>query len=419
MTTSTTTTATSTVVIDIAVDLIDRDEANRDVVLDAAFVKSIATHGILQPVLAVPTEDGRYRLIAGERRVEAARQAERSTVPVVVRDVDDATAGVWQAVENLHRRDLTVSEEAAACARSLGSGMTRKALAAALNRPATWVRARLAVAGLPADVQAVIDAGRLEATDAVTLAKHAGDDELLTAVLHDRGHCDLDRFIDRHLHRRAQIAEVTAVIQAYAEDGTEPTTELPRRARGLYEIGLTAKDHRNEPCHAITVATGWSGIPSVSEHCTDPKRHEPTGDSDVDSNRLAEEDDRKAVEREARRVAKAERTELDDFARRAIVGKVRARDIVDLVLPSLLDNLGQTELTDAAKFLGVTEPAEGNGHKDHATPLRNWAAESTANLQRTLMAVAYVIGRDRRAWGGDQGAAAYDAWLARLGYQAD
>lgn len=154
-------------------------------------------------------------------------------------------------------------------------------------------------------------------------------------------------------------------------------------------------------------------------HCTDPKRHKPTGDSDVDSTRLADDDDRKAVEREARRVAMAERTELDDFARRAITGKVRAKDIVDLVLPSLLDNLGQTELTDAAKFLQVTEPAEAQGYKDHATPLRTWAAESTANPQRTLMAVAYVIGRDRRAWGRDQGAAAYDAWLARLGYHAD
>lgn len=414
-----TTSTTSTVVLDIAVDLIDRDEANRDAVLDAAFAKSIATHGVLQPVLAAPAGDGRYRLIAGERRVEAARQAEHATVPVVVREVDDATAGVWQAVENLHRRDLTISEEAAACARSLGSGMTRKALAAALNRPATWVRARLAVAGLPADMQAAIDAGELEPTDAVTLAKHADDDELLAAVLDERGHRDLDRFIDQHLHRREQIAEVNAVIEAYADAGIEPATELPRRARGLHEVGLTAKAHQSEPCHAITVATGWSGIPSVSEHCTDPKRHKPTGDSEVDSTRLAEEDDRKAVEQEARRVAKAERTELDDFARRAIVGKVRARDIVDLVLPSLLDNLGQTELTDAAKFLGVTEPADGNGHKDHATPLRNWAAESTANLQRTLMAVAYVIGRDRRAWGRDQGAAAYDAWLARLGYEAD
>ena len=77
------------------------------------------------------------------------------------------------------------------------------------------------------------------------------------------------------------------------------------------------------------VATGWSGIPAVSEHCTDPQRHRHTGDSEIDSIRLADEDDRKAAESEARRVAKAERTELDDFARRAITGKIRARDIVD------------------------------------------------------------------------------------------
>ncbi len=54
----------------------------------------------------------------------------------------------------------------------------------------------------PADAQQAIDAGDLEPIGAVTLAKHADDDELLTAVLDERGHRDLDRFIDQHLHRR-------------------------------------------------------------------------------------------------------------------------------------------------------------------------------------------------------------------------
>jgi ParB/RepB/Spo0J family partition protein len=417
--TTPTTTATVTTVLDVALDLIERDDANRDTVLDTAFVNSITIHGVLQPVLVVPTDEGRYRLISGERRVEAARHAGHVTVPAVVRDADDTTAGVWQAVENLHRRDLTVSEEAAACARCLGSGMTRKALAVALGRPATWVRSRLAVAGLPTVVQHAIDIGRLEPSDAVTLASHADDADLLAAVLEHRGHLDLDRFITQYMHRREQNTEATALIGSYAERGITPTSELPRRARRLAELGIDANSHDTEPCHAITVDTGWSGTTNVTAHCTDPKRHRPTGASTVDSDTLSAEDDRKAAEREARRAATSERSELDDFCRRAITGKVRGRDVVEFVLPTLLDNLGQTELTDAAKFLGVTDPADTHGHKDHATPLRDWAAESSANLQRTLLAVAYVIGRDRRAWGRQNGNAAYTAWLARLGYPID
>ena len=72
------------------------------------------------PILVTPTDDGRYRLIAGERRYRAALAAGHSTIPASIRTADDATAAVWQAVENLARLDLTPSQEARQVARMPG-----------------------------------------------------------------------------------------------------------------------------------------------------------------------------------------------------------------------------------------------------------------------------------------------------------
>ena len=85
----------------IALDLIDPDPQNRAAPPDDGFQKSVAQHGVLQPILVTPADDGRYRLVAGERRYRAALAAGHSTIPASIRTADDATAAVWQAVENL------------------------------------------------------------------------------------------------------------------------------------------------------------------------------------------------------------------------------------------------------------------------------------------------------------------------------
>src|SRR5207302_2135136 len=67
---------------------------------------SIAEMGVLQPVLVRPLDDGRYELIAGERRWRAAKRAGLTTMPAIVRTVDEVTSVEQALVENLHRADL-------------------------------------------------------------------------------------------------------------------------------------------------------------------------------------------------------------------------------------------------------------------------------------------------------------------------
>ena len=75
---------------------------------------SIREVGVLQPILVRPTGDGRYELIAGERRWRAARRVGLQTIPALVRETDDSTALEHALVENLHRDNLNPLEEAAA-----------------------------------------------------------------------------------------------------------------------------------------------------------------------------------------------------------------------------------------------------------------------------------------------------------------
>lgn len=74
---------------------------------------SMAELGVLQPLLVRRTEEG-YELIAGERRLRAARRAGLLKVPVVIRSAEGASSLEEALVENLHRRDLNPMEEAAA-----------------------------------------------------------------------------------------------------------------------------------------------------------------------------------------------------------------------------------------------------------------------------------------------------------------
>ena len=81
--------------------------------------ESIARHGILQPISVRPIGDGKYELIAGERRLRAAKLAGLTNVPAIFRMVTDAELAEMALIENLQREDLNPIEEARAYQRLL------------------------------------------------------------------------------------------------------------------------------------------------------------------------------------------------------------------------------------------------------------------------------------------------------------
>lgn len=182
----------------IPVDLVDPDPRNvrRNLGNLDELTESITAQGILQPLVVAPhllESDGtrgplptspRYTLIAGHRRHAAAQRAGLTHVPCLVRDDLTTPAQVVQAqlVENLHRSDLTVIEEAAAYQQLELLGVNTAAIAKATGRPRATVASRLRLMTLPEKARDRLDAGQLTLADADLLLKHADDTEIMAAA---------------------------------------------------------------------------------------------------------------------------------------------------------------------------------------------------------------------------------------------
>jgi ParB family chromosome partitioning protein len=118
--------------------------------------ESIAAHGLLQPVVVRRVED-RYQLIAGERRLRAARQAGWTDVPATVVEADERQTAELAIVENLQRTDLNPLEKAAAFRRYLETyGCTQEELAARLRLDRSTVANLIRLLELPQPVQEAI-----------------------------------------------------------------------------------------------------------------------------------------------------------------------------------------------------------------------------------------------------------------------
>ena len=136
---------------------------------------SIVELGVLQPVLVRPS-GGDYELIAGERRLRAARRAGLSEVPIVVVDTDDRGSLERALVENVHRSDLNPIEEAAAYRQLMDEGgLTQEALGRKLGRNRVTIANALRLLDLPVEIQALLISGKLTAGHGRTLLALQGN----------------------------------------------------------------------------------------------------------------------------------------------------------------------------------------------------------------------------------------------------
>jgi ParB family chromosome partitioning protein len=128
----------------------------------ASLTASIRELGVLQPVLVRPADGNNYELIAGERRWRAARRVGLQHVPALVRDTDDASALEHALVENVHRADLNVLEEAAAYQQLIEDfGLTHEEVAIRVGRSRAAVSNTLRLLQLPPAVQRLVRDGSL------------------------------------------------------------------------------------------------------------------------------------------------------------------------------------------------------------------------------------------------------------------
>ena len=132
---------------------------------------SIKNYGVIQPILVTELGDGKYELIAGERRMRASMLAGLSTIPCIVKSFSESDRAEIALIENLQREDLNPVEEAKAYRALMDkSGMTQEELANKLGKSRPAIANSLRLLTLSPNVLELVEAGRLSAGHARTLA---------------------------------------------------------------------------------------------------------------------------------------------------------------------------------------------------------------------------------------------------------
>jgi ParB family transcriptional regulator, chromosome partitioning protein len=156
-----------TAVLELPLDRIERSpnqpRSDFDEALLGELAASIAVHGVLQPILVRNLADGGYQLIAGERRLRAARIAGLDTIPAIVRDASDGGDSLELAlIENLQRSDLNPIEAALAY-RELTDrfGLTHEAVARQVGKSRVAISNALRLLDLAPETRQAIATGRI------------------------------------------------------------------------------------------------------------------------------------------------------------------------------------------------------------------------------------------------------------------
>lgn len=195
---------------------------------------SIAHSGVIQPIL-VYEQEGRYQIIAGERRWRAARLAGLTTIPAIIRDYDRIKQMEVALVENIQRENLNPVEEAQAIRALMDEcGLTQEAVAAQLGRSRPAIANLLRILSLPKELLVFVSQGTLTAGHARVLAgveKRARQMELCKLTI-------ANGWSVRQLEQEAQKDPAKVV----KKPASEPIVELTTLEDNLRDsLGLRAK----------------------------------------------------------------------------------------------------------------------------------------------------------------------------------
>lgn len=204
-----------------------------------ALAQSIRTQGVVQPIVVRPAAEGRYELIAGERRWRASRLAGLSVIPALVRDVPDRVAMAVALIENIQRENLNPLEEAAALGRLIDEcQMTHQQCAEAVGRSRASVSNLLRLMELNADVQELVNRGELDMGHARALLALEGERQSEAAR----------RVVERGLNVRQTEALVKSAERAPVQRPKRPEADAAVQAResALAErLGARVRIRRN------------------------------------------------------------------------------------------------------------------------------------------------------------------------------
>ena len=141
--------------------------------------ESIRVNGIIQPILVREIDEGKYQIVAGERRYKAAKMAGLGEVPVIVKEIEDYKVTELALIENLQREDLNPIEEANSFLMLVEKyGLTQDEVSKKVGRSRSAITNSIRLLNLPKEVIKEIEGGRLSSGQARALLSIKDEEEL-------------------------------------------------------------------------------------------------------------------------------------------------------------------------------------------------------------------------------------------------
>jgi len=210
--------------------------------------ESIKAQGVMQPILVRPIAAGRYEIIAGERRMRAARLAGLDEVPVLVKDVPDEAAAAMSLIENIQREDLNPLEEAQGLKRLTDEfGLTHEQAAQAVGRSRSAASNLLRLLNLSEPVQQLLMAGDIDMGHARALLPLEGAQQILAAgdvVARKLSVREAEKLVTKLQHARQQ--PLLRVAREKPRDVARIEEELSDALTARVEIRIKKRTKRGE-----------------------------------------------------------------------------------------------------------------------------------------------------------------------------
>ena len=190
---------------------------------------SLRSNGLLQPITVRPKGQGKWELVAGERRLRAATRLGWTEIPAVVRDFDDRAMLTLALVENLQRSDLNALEEAEGYQRLIDEfGLTQQQVADAVGKDRTTITNLLRVLSLPPAIRDMVEKGLLS----------TGHARALLAIRDPRRQLELAREV---------VAKQLSVRQTEARARGEPGEPATAPKQGSAPAGAATTSRTADP----------------------------------------------------------------------------------------------------------------------------------------------------------------------------
>ncbi len=393
---------------------------------------SITTHGLLEPLVVAPTNDPDrepFVLIAGHRRLAAARLAGLTSTTVIVRPELDTVASQLEAmlVENLQRVDITPIEEGAAYTQLLAfDGVTTATIAKATGRSAATIKGRTALAALPDRVQAKVHHQEITLADAMAMTEWLDDPAALAELERGVGTYSFAHSLSNLKRKKAWAATAKATHKALAKAGV-PLVDKPSNypwssvEQPLNRLDLTPEQHATCPGHAAYIDQYAAAAQYL---CTDATTHHVTDDTEPAEAPDPEVAAREAENERVRGVLRAATEIREAFAARFIDGSAKPpKDVLAVALAFIAVELEMVEAAAAAAGFDLKDEFDAYAVEDQTWFIAQVLRAKPDALNRLLFQIIASLGEGavprygNSTWD-DPLARTYLPFLIRAGYLA-